>query len=130
MPINISDPEYSKAEKEYYEVDSLEEKIIALKKMISLMPGHKGAENLRAQLRTRLKKLQEQLTKSKRSGKGTQIGIKKEDMQIVLVGKTNLGKSALLNILTNAQPKISEIEFTTQKIDINKLEIFVFCKPK
>lgn len=115
MPINISDPEYSKAEKEYYEVDSLEEKIIALKKMISLMPGHKGAENLRAQLRTRLKKLQEQLTKSKRSGKGTQIGIKKEDMQIILVGKTNLGKSALLNILTNAQPKISEIEFTTQK---------------
>ncbi len=36
-------------------------------------------------------------------------------MQIVLIGKTNLGKSALLNILTNAQPKISRIEFTTQK---------------
>jgi small GTP-binding protein len=115
MPINISDPEYTKAEKEYYDADSLEEKIIALKKMISLMPGHKGAENLRAQLRTRLKKLQEQAVKAKRSGKGTQIGIKKEDMQIVLIGKTNLGKSSLLNLLTNAYPKISHIEFTTQK---------------
>jgi hypothetical protein len=115
MPININDPEYAKAEREYYEADSLEEKITSLKKMISLMPGHKGAENLRAQLRTRLKKLQEQIIKAKRTGKGTQVGIKKEDMQIILIGKTNLGKSALLKILTNAHPKISEIEFTTQK---------------
>lgn len=115
MPINVNDPDYVKAEKAYYEADSLDEKITALKKMISHMPGHKGAENLRAQLRTRLKKLQEQLTKAKKSGKGTQIGIRKEDMQIVLIGKTNIGKSSILNLLSNAKPKISEIKFTTNK---------------
>jgi len=123
MPININDPEYAKAEKEYYDSDSLEEKINSLKKMISLMPGHKGAENLRAQLRTRLKKFQEQLTKNKKSGKSSKAGIKKEDMQIVLVGKTNSGKSSLINILTNANPQISEIKFTTKEPIIGMINL-------
>ncbi|MCW8966355.1 MAG: hypothetical protein OQK82_06690 [Candidatus Pacearchaeota archaeon] len=83
MPINVNDPEYVKYEKEYYDADSLEEKIIALKGMISHSPSHKGGENLRAQLKTRLKKLQEQLIKHKKSGKSSKVGIKKEDMQIV-----------------------------------------------
>lgn len=115
MPINVNDPEYVKAEKDYYDADTLEQKVLSLKKMISHAPSHKGGENLRAKLKTRLKKLQEQIIKSKRSGKSTKIGIKKEDMQIVLIGKTNTGKSSLLNLLTNAQPKISEIKFTTKE---------------
>jgi len=64
MPINAH-PEYFAAEKEYLLAQSLEEKIEKLKKLISLAPHHKGAENLRAQLKTRLKKFQEQLIKSK-----------------------------------------------------------------
>jgi hypothetical protein len=123
MPININDPEYTKAEKEYYEADSLDDKIESLKKMISLMPGHKGAENLRAQLRTRLKKLQEQVVKNKKAKKSSKIGIKKEDMQIVIVGKTNVGKSSLINLLTNANPKISEIEFTTKEPIIGMINL-------
>lgn len=123
MPINVNDPEYVRYEKEYYEADSLEEKIIALKGMISHAPSHKGGENLRAQLKTRLKKFQEQLIKNKKSGKSSKIGIKKEDMQIVLIGKTNSGKSSLLNLLTNANPKISEIKFTTNKPIIGMLNL-------
>ena len=115
MPINVNDPEYVSAEKQYYESNNLEEKLIALKKMISHMPGHKGAENLRAQLKTRLKKFQVQLIKSKKSGKSSQQGIRKEDMQAVLVGKTNSGKSSLLSALTNAEPKISQNKFTTMQ---------------
>jgi ribosome-interacting GTPase 1 len=115
MPINVNDPEYVSAEKDYYEADSLEDKIIALKKMISHAPSHKGGENLRAQLKTRLKKLQEQIIKNKKAGKSSKVGIKKEDMQAVIVGKTNSGKSSIVNLLTNANPQISEVEFTTRQ---------------
>lgn len=121
MPINAH-PDYIAAEGEYYKAQTLEEQIEKLKKMISLAPGHKGAENLRAQLRTRLKKLLEKKIKDKKAGKGSKRGIKKEDMQGVLVGLTNTGKSSLLKILTNATPKISEFEFTTKSPIIGVLE--------
>ena len=111
-PVNVS-PEYAHAEKAYMAAESLEDKIEKLQTMISTMPGHKGAENLRSQLRNRLKRYKEQLEKTKKAGKGSRIGIKKEDLQVVLIGKTNSGKSSLLSLLTNADPKISEIKFTT-----------------
>ena len=114
MPINAH-PDFLIAEGEYHSAETLEEKIQKLKKMISLAPGHKSAENLRKQLKTRLKKFQEQLTKSKKSGKGSKQRIKKEEMQAVIVGKTLSGKSSLLSILTNAKPKISENKFQTKK---------------
>ena len=114
MPINAH-PEYTAAEGEYLNAQTPEEKIEKLKKMISYAPAHKGGENLRAQLRTRLKKLQQQLIKSKKTGKSSQTGIKKEDMQAVIVGKTNSGRSSLLKILTNSEPQIADYEFTTKK---------------
>lgn len=113
MPINAH-PEYLAAEKEYLAAQTPEEKIEKLKKMISHAPKHKGGENLRAQLKTRLKKLQEQLNKQKKSGKSSKTGIKKEEMQGVIIGKTNSGKSSLLNLLTNANPKTSNIFTTTE----------------
>jgi len=112
MPINAH-PEYIAAEGEYLKAKSLDEKIEKLKKMISCAPAHKGGEKLRAQLKTRLKKLIEQKEKSKKTGKSQKIGIKKEDMQAVIIGKTNTGKSSLLNALTNAEAKISSTLFTT-----------------
>ena len=53
MPINAH-PEYLQAEKEYLQAQTPEEKIECLEKMISTMPGHKGAENLRQQLTQRM----------------------------------------------------------------------------
>lgn len=64
MPINAH-PEYIAAEGEYLRAKSVEEKIEKLKKMISYAPSHKGGENLRAQLKTRLKKLLEEKEKVK-----------------------------------------------------------------
>jgi ribosome-interacting GTPase 1 len=114
MPININSQEYVEAERDFYEADSPEEQLTALKKMISHSPGHKGAENLRQQLTTRRKKLEAQIEKQKRTKKGgRREGIKKEDMQGVLIGKTNSGKSTLMKLLTNAEPKISPFPFTT-----------------
>jgi ribosome-interacting GTPase 1 len=122
MPINVNDPEYVSAEKAYFESDSLEDKLAALRKMISHAPKHKGGENLRQQLTTRRKKLEEQIDKKKKTGKSTQQGIKKGDMQASIIGKTNSGKSSLLKILTNTNPKISEIKFTTNEPLIGIME--------
>lgn len=74
MPINAH-PEYIAAEKEYLNAVNAEEKIEKLKKMISYAPAHKGGENLRAQLKLRMKKLLEQQEKSKKSGKSSKVGI-------------------------------------------------------
>ena len=69
MPINVNDPEYVKSEKEFFEATTKEEKLLALKKMISHAPKHKGGENLRQQLTTRRKKLEQDIEKSKKNWK-------------------------------------------------------------
>lgn len=119
MPINAH-PEYLDAEKEYHNAYSPEDKIIALEKMLKFMPKHKGAENLRKNLRTRYKKLKSEVTKNKKK-KSSQKGIKKIDMQAVLVGLTNSGKSSILKSLTNATPNIASYGFTTQYPEIGTL---------
>jgi len=119
MPINAS-PEYVNAESEYYEASTDEERLRALEQMLKTMPTHKGAENLRKNLRTRYKKLKQDLTKSKKAGKGKK-GIKKADMQVVILGLTNSGKSSILKSLTNAEPKIASYGFTTTEPEIGTL---------
>lgn len=114
MPINAS-PHFEKAQLEYEAAQTTEQKIRLLKKMISLAPKHKGAENLLKQLKTRLKKLKYANEKESKKAGSTKKGIKKEGHQVVIIGKTNSGKSSLLDNLTNAHPKISEIRFTTSK---------------
>jgi len=121
MPVNAS-PEYSKAEKEYLEAKTVEEQITALDIMLKVAPKHKSSENLLANLRTRKKRLEADVAKRKKSGKSKQVGIKKGDMQVVIIGKTNSGKSSLLKILTNASPKISGNRFTTTEPQIGILE--------
>ncbi len=113
MPINAH-PEYLEAEKEYHSAYGSDEKLKALEKMLSFVPKHKGAENLRAQLKTRYKKLKEEISKSKKSSSKKQ-GIKKEEMQAVIIGLTNTGKSSLLSKLTNTNPEIADYDFTTKK---------------
>ena len=54
MPINAH-PDFLAAEKEHLLAQTSEDKIKTLEKMVSLAPKHKGAENLRAQLKTKLK---------------------------------------------------------------------------
>ena len=112
MPINAS-PHFERAQSEHESAVGTEAKIRTLKKMLTLAPKHKGAENLLKQLKTRLKKLKYTSEKESKKAGSTQKGIKKEDMQAVIIGKTNVGKSSIISLLTNAEPKISENKFTT-----------------
>ncbi len=121
MPINAS-YEFTNAEKVYLQAKTIGEKIAALEEMISKAPSHKGAENLRAELKTRLKKLREKQEKGKSSGRTTRKSIKKEGYQCALIGLPNSGKSYLLSKLTNAKPKISEYPFTTHTPEIGTMD--------
>lgn len=120
MPINAG-YEYFEAEKVYLNAKTLEDKIAALEEMLKVAPAHKGSENLRAELKTRLKKFREKLEKGKKVG-GAKKGIRKEGYQCVLVGLTNSGKSSLLAKLTHATPKVSSYPFTTKGPEIGILD--------
>jgi len=119
MPINAH-PDYMNAETEYYNANTEEDRLIALEKMMKTMPKHKGAESLRRNIRTRYKKLKQELQIKKKKA-GSKKGIKKEDMQATIIGLTNSGKSSILKALTNAEPKIASYGFTTSEPEIGTL---------
>lgn len=115
MPANVS-YEYIAAEKRYLVAKTPEQKIEALEEMIRYSPSHKGAENLRADLRTRLKRLREKIEESKKQRKKSgKQGIKKEGLQAVLVGLTQSGKSSIMKSLTNANPAVDSYNFVTKE---------------
>ena len=123
MSTNAS-PEYAHAEKRYSNAKTMEEKIAALEEMIRYVPSHKGGEAMRADLRTRMKKMLEKQEKAKKTGKSTQKTIKKEGFQCVLLGLPNSGKSTLLTKLTNAKPQISPNPFTTKTPEVGSMDYY------
>jgi uncharacterized protein len=125
MPINAG-YEYANAEEKYYKAQTDEERLIALQEMLRTAPAHKSSEKFRGDIRLKIKKLKDSIVKQKKSGKGIKKGIKKDDMQAVLVGFTNSGKSSVLKALTNADPKIASYGYTTKEPEIGILR-FASC---
>ena len=112
-------PQYKEAELKFLNAKTNEEKLVYLEEMIRECPKHKSSEKMLANLKTRYIKLKEKIEAAKKVSRGAKrVGIKKEGVQVVIVGRTRSGKSELLKSLTNASPKISESEFekfTTKK---------------
>ena len=113
MPINAN-YEYFDAEKKYFEAKTDEEKIKALEHMLRVAPAHKSSEKFRGDIRLKIKKLKESIVKKAKARKGKK-GIKKETLQAAIIGLTNSGKSSILKVLTNANPKIASYGFTTKE---------------
>lgn len=114
MPTNLP-PEAEAAEQRYREAVSIPEKINTLEEYISAIPKHKGTDKLRADLRRKLSKLKDSSTKQKGTSKHrSAFHIEREGAgQAVVIGPPNVGKSALVEALTNAQPEVSPSPFTT-----------------
>jgi len=123
MPTNVT-VEYALAEQEYEKASTIEEKINALKKMLSTAPTHKGAEKLRQDIKTKLAKFKKRQEKEKeQKAKGKAVTIKKEgSATIVLIGPSNTGKSLLLNKLTNKNVAVADYEFTTIKPEVGIMD--------
>jgi len=95
---------------QYLDAESLEEKIKLLEEFISLVPKHKGTENIVALNRSRLAKMRRELEAHRKRQKSTQkvvspFSIKKEGLQLILIScyqTPGIGKTSILNYLTGA----------------------------
>ena len=117
--------EYQRAEEEYRDADTPEEKLKFLQKMLRTAPKHKSAGNLLASIKERIAKLKSVMDRQKRASKGTGYSptVKKEGAaQVCIVGKTNTGKSTLLNELTGTKVTVGDYEFTTKKPEMGIMD--------
>jgi hypothetical protein len=119
MPANLP----AEAKHKWREVSQArrpQEKIERLQEFLSLVPKHKGTQNLRAQVKRKIAVLRREIAEKKRKKAGVgrpKFFIEKEgDAQIVILGTTNAGRSSLLSLLTNAKVKISDYPYTTKEL--------------
>ncbi len=124
MPVNPGF-EYQRAEREFSEARTVQEKLKILYEMLKTCPKHKGSENLQKEIKDKIakyKKLQEKEKLQKKKSGGAHA-IKKEGAATVcILGTTNSGKSTLLKQLTKAKVKVSQYPFTTIKPEIGILD--------
>jgi len=118
MPANL--PAEAKHKwREASETRRPEEKIERLQEFLSLVPKHKGTENLRAQVTRKIAILRKEIAEKKRKKAGVggpKFFVEKEgDAQIVILGPTNVGRSSLLSLLTNAKVEVSNYLYTTKE---------------
>lgn len=116
MPTNLP-PDFYEVEKRFRLAKSPAEKIACLEEMLSIIPKHKGTDHIRADYRRQISKLK---TASKtQKGGSIHVSAFRIDQegpgQVVVLGTTNVGKSALVDKLTNAAPEVASTPYTTWK---------------
>lgn len=116
MPANLS-PEYKAAADAYRKARDPLERLGHLREMLRVIPKHKGTDHLQADLKRRIKELDEELAGPKRGGArgGPALVIRPEGAaQLVLVGAPNSGKSLLHDRLTGSGARSGPYPYTTQ----------------
>ncbi len=97
----------------------LEEEIEAIEAEIADTPYNKSTEQHIGRLKAKLAEKKETLERRQSSGSGgSGYAVEKHgDATVALVGFPSVGKSTLLNALTNADSEVGDYEFTT--LDVN-----------
>jgi ribosome-interacting GTPase 1 len=116
MPANLT-PQYLSAEQKYREAKTPQDKLRALREMLTVMPKHKGTDRLQGDVKRKIAKLTEEIEHVKKSGgKRHNEYVPREGAgQVVLLGAPNAGKSSIIDRLTHASPEIGPYPFTTKK---------------
>lgn len=136
MPANL--PPQAKAKwVKVIEAKTKEEKLKALTEFLSAVPKHKGTEKLVMQIKRQISRLKEEIEseKSRKKVVGQSAFIEKEgDIQLILLGFPNSGKTTLFNALTGLNAPSSDAPFETRKpqpgmLKVNGLEIQVVDTP-
>jgi len=108
----------------YARVMGLEEEIEQLEEEISETPYNKSTEAHIGRLKAKLAEKKEKLEKQQSGGSGgggyavEQHG----DATVALVGFPSVGKSSLINAMTNADSEVGSYEFTTLDVNPGMLE--------
>lgn len=116
MPANLT----AEAQAKWQEAQlakNLREKVRAYQEFYSAIPKHKGNERLRAQIKTKIAQIKEDLTtqRGKRGGGHSAWFVEREGAaQLVMIGPTKAGRSSLLRSLTSAQVVVASYDYTTQ----------------
>jgi ribosome-interacting GTPase 1 len=119
MPANL--PPQAKAKwLKVMEARTKEEKLQALMEFLSAVPKHKGTEKLVMQVRRQIARLREEIEREKaarrRGGGAPSFFVEKEgDVQLVLLGLPNSGKSTLFKALTGLEAACGEAPFETER---------------
>jgi uncharacterized protein len=113
MAANLT-PDYQKAEQRYRDAQTPAEKLSALEEMLRTIPKHKASEKMQAELKRKLSQLKESQASAKKSGGKDPFHIPKQGGgQVLLLGAPNVGKSAIVEKLTDAPVKVADFPFTT-----------------
>ncbi|UCF31387.1 MAG: TGS domain-containing protein [bacterium] len=109
--------QYLEAEEEFRRADTAEAKLEALRKMLALIPKHKGTEKIQGDIKKRIAKWKNQAEAARKKGakRADPSHVPREGAaQVALIGPVNSGKSSLLAALTNSLPAIGDYPFTTR----------------
>ena len=116
MPANLS-PEYKAAAAALRQARDPEQRLECLREMLRVIPKHKGTDHLQADLKRRIRELDEELAGPRKGGarSGPALVVRPEGAaQLALLGPPNSGKSALHHRLTGSAARVAPYPFTTQ----------------